>query len=102
MKIKTHYHDEIEKGMRRSFVIKRFLFGALKIYYINGIHIGNNIQYILLKYIVLHISESGGWFSFFKKGFFWNTSLKFSQRNGYEKYIKLGKYYFSLGRWRKY
>ena len=33
-----------------------------------------------------------GWFRLFGVGLSWNTKLKFSQRYGYKKYLKVGKY----------
>jgi hypothetical protein len=33
-----------------------------------------------------------GWFRLFGYGLSWDTKLKFSQRYGYKKYFKVGKY----------
>jgi len=44
-------------------------------------------------------SEHYGWFRLFGKGLRWKdetVSFMFSERNGYKKYLKIGKWFFFL------
>lgn len=46
--------------------------------------------------IVLSFNQSGGWLRICGRGIVWRKELDFSQRIGYKKYLKIGKYYVSF------
>lgn len=59
---------------------------------ISGLGRINQITLFGVRIFYLYRNKDMGWFRLFGVGLSWNTKLKFSQRYGYKKYIKVGKY----------
>ena len=62
----------------------------------------NGRQYVFslfgITFWVINVFPKTGWFRLFGKGIKWkheDVGLLFSERNGYTKYIKIGKWIFS-------
>ena len=59
---------------------------------ISGLGRINQITLFGVRIFYLYRNKDMGWFRLFGVGLSWNTKLKFSQRYGYKKYLKVGKY----------
>lgn len=59
---------------------------------ISGLGRINQITLFGVRIFYLYRNKDMGWFRLFGVGLSWNTKLKFSQRYGYKKYFKVGKY----------
>ena len=59
---------------------------------ISGLGRINQITLFGVRIFYLYRNKDMGWFRLFGVGLSWDTKLKFSQRYGYKKYLKVGKY----------
>jgi len=61
---------------------------------ISGLGKINQVKLFGGRIFYLYRNKDMGWFRLFGYGLSWDTKLKFSQRYGYKKYFKVGKYMF--------
>ena len=58
------------------------------------------IKFLRFTVFSCYTEEGFGWFRIIGKGLYWKDTTKhqlmFSQRNGYHKSVKLGKWYFQI------